>query len=127
MCSESNNTANWLNNAVMNLLVDYYPEVQFRPYGSGATRENVLPVLRELDLGYLCIYAKGHSGYTTWRSSLRTQHNMLSQDMPEFFREVTREAGTKLVLYYSGLLDGIAGTRHPDWRMQNLDGSPKEF
>jgi len=118
---------NWLNDSIMNLLVDYYTEVQFRPYGSAATRENVLPVLRELALGYLCIYAKGHSGCTSWPSSLNTRHTMLAQDVPRFFREVTRETGTRLVLYYSGLLDGIAGIRHPDWRMQHPDGSPKEF
>ena len=114
---------NWMNDAGMNLLVDYYPEVQFRPYGSGATRENVLPVLKELKLGYLCIYAKGHSGYTTWPSSLGTKHAMLGQDMPKFFREVCREAGCRLVFYYSGLLDGQAGVRHPEWRMKRLDGS----
>ncbi|MCL5998471.1 MAG: alpha-L-fucosidase [Chloroflexi bacterium] len=117
----------WLANSLMNLLVDYYPEVQFRPYGSGATRENILPALKELQLGYLCIYAKGHSGYTTFSSALRTEHRMLGQDMPAFFREVTREANTKLVLYYSGQLDGIAGMRHPEWRMLGLDGKPLQY
>ena len=117
----------WFEDSVMNLLVDYYTEIKFRPYGSGATRANVLPVLKQLKLGYLCIYAKGHSGYTTWPSSLKTQHNMLGQDMPKFFRQVTREAGTRLVLYYSGLVDGIAGLRHPEWRMKNPDGSDKEL
>ena len=116
----------WLNDSMMNLLVDYYPEVQFRPYGSGATRANVVPFLKELKLGYLCIYAKGHSGYTTWRSSLQTHHNMLAQDMPKAFREYTHEADTKLVLYYSGLVDGIAGERHPDWRQWSLEGKPCE-
>ncbi len=47
----------WLDDGMMNMLVDYYTEVQFRPYGSGATRENVVPFLKQLDLGYLCIYA----------------------------------------------------------------------
>ena len=120
-------SAAWLSDSMMNLLVDYYTEVQYRPYGSGVTRENVLPVLRELDLGYLCVYAKGHSGYTTWKSSLHTAHTMLAQDMPRFFREVTRETGTRLVLYYSGLLDGIAGLRHPEWRMLHVDGSEQRF
>jgi hypothetical protein len=119
-------TGEWLSESLFNFLVDYYPEVQFRPYGSGATRENVLPVLKRLRPGYLCIYAKGHSGYTTWPSSLKTQHNMLGQDMPKYFREVTREADTKLVLYYSGLLDGIAGQRHPEWIMRNSDDAPRE-
>jgi hypothetical protein len=118
---------NWLADSMMNLLVDYYTEVQFRPYGAGATRENILPVLHDLDLGYICIYAKGHSGYTSWHSSLKTAHNMLSQDMPKIFREVTTESDTKLVLYYSGLLDGIAGLRHPEWRMIHSDGSEQRY
>ncbi len=29
-------SVDWLSRGMMNLLVDYYPEVQFRPYGSGA-------------------------------------------------------------------------------------------
>lgn len=117
----------WLSECAFNLLVDYYPEPQFRPYGSAATRENVLLALQALDLGYICVYAKGHSGYTTWPSSLRTRHNMLGQDMPRLFRDVTREAGTRLFFYYSGLVDGIAGLRHPDWRMLNPDGSDKQL
>ena len=116
--------AGWISGSMMNLLVDYYPEIQFHPYGTGATEANVLPVLQRLRLGYVCIYAKGHSGYTTWRSSLSTQHNRLGQDMPAFFRSVTRRAGTALVLYYSGLLDGIAGERHPEWRQWSLEGKP---
>ena len=47
--------------------------------------------------------------------------------MPKFFRRVTREAGTRLVLYFSGLVDGIAGERHPDWRMKHHDGTDKQF
>jgi len=117
----------WLDDTVFNLLIDYYTEVQFRPYGSGATRENVLPVLRDLQLGYVSIYAKGHSGYTSFPSALRTQHTMLGQDMPAAFREMTRETDTKLVLYYSGQLDGIAGLRHPDWVMRDRQGKPMKY
>ncbi len=47
--------------------------------------------------------------------------------MPRFFREVTREAGMRLVLYYSGLLDGIAGLRYPEWRMRYQDGSEQRL
>jgi hypothetical protein len=114
----------WLSDSAFNLLIDYYTEVQFRPYGSGAIPQNVVPFLKQLKLGYLCIYAKGHSGYTSWPSSLKTQHNMLGQDMPKVFRQMTRQAGTRLVLYYSGLMDGIAGERHPEWRQWNLEGKP---
>ena len=119
--------AAWLADSPFNLLVDYYTEVPFRPYGSGATRENVLPVLKELKPGYLVIYAKGHSGYTTFPSSLGTEHKMLAKDMPAFFREVTRETGTRLFIYYSGLVDGIAGTRHPEWCMKDREGKVQQI
>ena len=111
--------------AQMNLLVDYYTEVPFRPYGSGCTHTNIVRWLKRLKLGYVCIYAKGHGGRTTWRSSLGTAHVQLAQDMPRLFRQATRAAGCKLILYYSGLLDGVAGERHPDWRMCNVDGTYK--
>jgi len=116
----------WFVESPLNLLVDYYTEVPFRPYGAGATRENVVPVLRDLKLGCIIIYAKGHSGYTTFPSALRTEHTMLAKDMPAFFREVTRETGTRLILYYSGMLDGIAGLRHPEWRMVDREGHPQQ-
>lgn len=119
-------SGSWLDDCAMNLLIDYYTEVQFRPYGSGATRKNVVPWLKQLELGYVCIYAKGHSGCTSFKSALHTHHLMLSRDMCEAFRDYTREAGTRLVLYYSGLMDGIAGDRHPDWRQWTIEGKPVE-
>jgi len=113
--------------SVFNLLVDYYTEVPFRPYGSGATRRNVIPVLKDLKPGHIIMYAKGHSGHTTFPSSLHTEHAMLDKDMPAFFREVTRTTGTRLFLYYSGMLDGIAGMRHPGWRMLDEKGDPRQY
>jgi len=116
--------ASWLKNSAFNFLVDYFASIPYRPYGTGATYENVVPFLKELQPGYVCVYAKGAPGYTTYPSSLKTQHLMLGQDMPKAFREFTRAADTKLVIYYSGLIDGIAGERHPDWRQWTIDGKP---
>ena len=117
----------WFADSVFNLLVDYYPEVAFRPYGSGATPENVLPVLRDLQLGCIIIYAKGHSGTTTFPSALKTEHPLLGRDMPKAFRDYTRQTGTRLFFYYSGLVDGAAGERHPEWRILHKNGSPQRF
>ena len=117
----------WFSESLFNLLVDYYPEIPFRPYGTGATPENVLPVLKDLQLGYLIVYAKGHSGTTTFPSALKTEHPRLGRDMPKAFREYTRQSGTRLFLYYSGMVDGAAGESHPEWRMLHRDGSPQRF
>jgi len=124
---EMRGAGSWFSESLFNLLVDYYPEVPFRPYGSGATGDNVLPVLKELRPGCIIIYAKGHSGTTTFPSSLKTEHPMLGRDMPAAFREYTRQTGVRLFLYYSGLLDGAAGERHPDWRMLDKEGRPREY
>ena len=123
----STSPKDWLADSMMNLLVDYYPEVPFRPYGSAATRENVLPVLRELELGYLCIYAKGHSGYTTWPQQPAHGAYHAGAGYAALLPRGDAGAGYKLVLYYSGLLDGIAGLRHPEWRMHNLDGTEQRY
>lgn len=117
----------WLHDSSFHMLVDYYTEIQFRPYGSGCTFENTTHWIKQLRLGYLCIYAKGHSGYTSFRSKLNTVHQKLDKDMCAFFRKVTRDAGCKFLPYYSGLLDGIAGERNPDWVMRDKEGKPKRF
>ncbi|MGD0092542.1 MAG: alpha-L-fucosidase [Planctomycetota bacterium] len=116
----------WFSGSLFNLLVDYYTEVPFRPYGSGATPEHVEKVLKDLQPGYIIIYAKGHSGRTTFPSALKTEHEKLGGDMLERFRKVTRKTGTRLFLYYSGLLDGIAGARHPEWGQQASGNKPPQ-
>ncbi len=121
---QNDDTNAWFADSPFNLLVDYYPDIAFRPYGSGATRDNVLSVMKDLQPGCLIIYAKGHSGYTTFPSSLGTEHPMLAKDMLKFFREITRETNTKLFIYYSGLLSGEASRQHPEWRMLNREGQP---
>ena len=117
----------WFSDSIFNLLVDYYTEIPFRPYGSGATPANVLPVLRDLQPGCLIIYAKGHSGTTSFPSALKTEHVMLGRDMGQAFREYTRQTGTRLFFYYSGQIDGIAGVRHPEWHMKGKDGKSLEY
>jgi hypothetical protein len=55
------------------------------------------------------IYGKGESGHTSFRSSLGSEHPRLSVEALPFFRDLTRETGTRLFLYWSGLEDTVAG------------------
>jgi hypothetical protein len=117
----------WFANQPFNLAIDYWTFVPYRPYGSGATRENILPVLKKLRPGFLQIYAKGETGHTSFRSSLQCEHPMLSHDLLKFYRQVTRETGTKLFLYWSGLEDGVCAQRHPEWRLLDAKSQPVKF
>jgi len=103
---------------LFNLAVDYWGTewADTLPYGSGFTRESYLPILKELKPGFIQIYAKGEFGRTSFRSATHSEHPKLAKnDILPFFRELTREAGTKLFLYWSGLEDNVAGGRHPEW------------
>jgi hypothetical protein len=68
--------------SLFNFAIDDWTLVPYRPYGSGCTPENVLPVLRELRPGFLMIYAKGETGHTSFRSSLGSAHPALAQELP---------------------------------------------
>ncbi len=122
--SEKKELQKWFSGSLFNMLIDHYPEYPISSYGDGATEENVLPVLERLKLGFIIIYAKGHGGHTLFESRLGSTRPMLAQDMLAFYRKMTKRTGTKLFLYYSGLLDQVAAEAHPEWRMLRADGTP---
>ena len=112
----------WYDKTTFNMLVDYYTEIPGRPYGTGITPENLRRAFRMVRPGYIIFYAKGHSGTTAFKSRLGTEHPMLGDDPLKVVRQVTRECGVKLILYYSGQIDGAAAERHPEWRVAGGDG-----
>ncbi len=115
----------WFDKTYFNLVVDYYTEVPERPYGTGFTRENLLRSLGTARPGFILYYGKGHSGTTAFKSRLGTEHPKLGDDPLKILREVTREAGVRLCIYYSGLVDGKAGAKHPEWLVHGADGKPR--
>ena len=105
----------WFDKTYFNLVVDYYTGVPERPYGTGFTRENLLRSLGTARPGFILYYGKGHSGTTAFKSRLGTEHPKLGDDPLKILREVTREAGVRLCIYYSGLVNGKAADKHPEW------------
>jgi hypothetical protein len=116
----------WIAGSLFNLAIDYWGTdwVQELDYGTGYTRQSYLPVLKELQLGFLQIYAKGESGRTSFKSATHSEHANLAPDILPFFRELARETGTKLILYWSGLEDSVAGEQHLDWRCVDENQMP---
>jgi len=118
------NVQAWFDKTYFNLIVDYYTEVPERPYGTGFTRDNLLASLKLARPGFILYYAKGHSGTTAFKSRLGTEHPKLGDDPLKVLRDATREAGVRFGLYYSGLVDGKAGQKHPEWQACGWDGKP---
>ena len=118
------NVKAWFDQTYFNMVVDYYTEAPERPYGTGFTRDNLLPSLKAARPGFILYYGKGHSGTTAFKSRLGTEHPKVGNDPLKVLREVTREAGVKFCIYYSGLVDGKAGQKHPEWQACGWDGKP---
>jgi hypothetical protein len=118
------NVKAWFDKTYFNMIVDYYSAVLERPYGSGITRDNLLRSLQLVRPGFLLYHGKGHNGVTAFKSRLGTEHPKLGGDPLKVLREATREAGVRLCIYYSGLVDGTAGQRHPEWQACGKDGKP---
>ena len=114
----------WFDKTYFNMIVDYYSAVLEWPYGSGITRDNVLRSLKAARPGFILYHCKGHNGITAFKSRLGTEHPKLGGDPLKVLREATREAGVRLCLYYSGLVDGTAAERHPEWQAYRPDGKP---
>jgi len=111
----------WYDKTYFNLLVDYFlygkeENSEELRWGAGLTLENLTRSLNTCRPGYMIIHAKGHQGYTAFTSSLHTERPNLADDPLAVVRQATRQCDVKLILYYSGLHDGTAAERHPEWR-----------
>jgi hypothetical protein len=116
----------WFSGNLFNLALDYWGTdwIDTVPYGGGYTRENFLPIIKELKPGFIQIYAKGENGRTSFRSATHSEHPRLAKDVLPFFRELTREAGIKFFLYWSALEDTVAYASHPDWALLDAQQKP---
>ena len=73
--------------------------------------------LRELMPDWVQVDGKGHRGYTCWFSKVpdASVAPHLHHDAVAAWREATRRLGVQLVVHYSGILDLMAGKKHPEW------------
>ena len=85
--------------------------------GAGAVPDQLEKSLRILMPDWLQVDGKGHRGYTSWFSKVpdASVAPHLHHDAVAAWREATRRLGIQLVVHYSGILDLMAGKKHPEW------------
>ena len=70
----------------------------------------------------LIFYVKHHDGWTAYPSryaAIQPERDYLGECVAE-----VRRRGMRIMVYYSSVLDQVAGRVHPDWRVQGRDGQP---
>lgn len=92
--------------------------------GARTTRAMVETVIAKVKPDYIQIDCKGHPGYSSYPTKVGNPAPGFVGDPLRVWRDVTREHGVALFMHYSGVWDGDAVTRHPDWAAIQADGKP---
>ena len=112
----------WYSSTFFNWHVDYH----VRPHsttGAGMTADRLRSILERVRPDMVQVDAKGHPGLASYPTRVGAVSENYARDTLRIYRDVTRELGLPLSLYYSTLVDNLAGERHPEWCIVKADGS----
>lgn len=92
--------------------------------GERADPETLVPLLQLMNPQWVQTDCKGHAGYTSWFSQVpdASVSPGTKKDAMAGWRAATAQLGIKLHCHYSGVWDGAAAEKHPDWAVIDKDG-----
>jgi hypothetical protein len=116
------------NDRYFGLHYDLHANERDTELGKRATPARLVPMLRLAGCDFVQTDCKGHPGYTSWHSRVpeASVSPGVRRDALKGWREATRRLGLPLHCHYSGIWDGAAGARHPDWCALDSAGKPIE-
>jgi len=101
---------------------DFHAGDDCKEIGKNTTREMVEAILDQVKPDYIQIDCKGHRGLCSYPTKVGHPAPGFVGDPLRTWRQVTAERGVALFMHYSGVWDGEAITRHPDWARLGPDG-----
>ena len=120
-------TPSWYDPSVcFGLHTDLHILPQDTQTGARADATHIADMLALAKADFAQTDCKGHPGITCWPSLTpeATVAQPLHHDVLRAWREATRSLGIPLHAHYSGLWDGAAGLKHPEWCAVGPDGKP---
>lgn len=100
---------------------DLHPNLRDNALGRDVTEEMVEQFLAKTKPDYVQYDYKGHVGYVGYPSKISTSAPNV-KDSLEIWRKVTARNGVALFIHFSGVLDALAVTDHPEWARVGPDG-----
>ncbi len=92
--------------------------------GARTTPAMVDLVIDKVAPDYIQIDCKGHPGYSSYPTTVGNPVPGFVGDPLRVWRDATRKRGVALFMHYSGVVDGLAVTMHPEWAAKDADGRP---
>jgi hypothetical protein len=101
---------------------DLHPRAADTVLGRDVTDEMVSHLLESVRPDFIQYDSKGHPGYLGYPSKTGMSAPGIVQDSLAIWRRVTAAHGVALYNHFSGVLDGLAVTKHPEWARVGPDG-----
>ncbi|HEX5152394.1 MAG TPA: alpha-amylase family protein [Parafilimonas sp.] len=102
---------------------DFHAKETDTGIGRTFSKENADAFLKQVKPDYIQIDCKGHPGYASYPTKMGNAVPKISKDLMRSWRDITRENGVELYAHYSGLMDGAALKKHPDWAVTKPDNT----
>jgi hypothetical protein len=103
---------------------DLHPNPSDPALGRDVTEEMVEKLLAAARPDFVQYDSKGHAGWLGWPSKVGPPAPHIVKDSLEIWRRVTARRGVALYIHFSGVWDGQAVERHPDWARLDAQGKP---
>ena len=105
---------------------DLHPNKDDTILGRDITDAMIDRLLTKVQPDYVQYDCKGHPGYTGYPTKVGTPSPGIVKDSLALWRRGTAKHGVALYIHYSGVWDGVAVEKHPDWAIVNADGKRDE-
>lgn len=105
---------------------DLHPNEKDTALGRDVTPEAVGRLLDRVRPDFVQYDAKGHPGWLGWPSEVGPSAPGIVRDSLAVWRAETEKRGIALFIHFSGVWDGEAVRRHPDWARLRPDGKPDD-
>ena len=105
---------------------DLHPTPEDTALGRDVTEETIFRLLRACRPDFVQYDSKGHPGYLGFPSKTGMSAPNIVQDSLAIWRRVTARESVALYNHFSGVLDGLAVKKHPDWARTGPDGKRDE-
>lgn len=104
---------------------DLHPRASDTDLGRDLTDAMVSRVLEAVRPDFIQYDSKGHPGYLGYPSKTGYSARGIVQDSLAVWRRVTAAHGVALYNHFSGVLDDLAVSRHPEWARRGPEGKPE--
>lgn len=105
---------------------DFHAGEDSKEVGKNTNREMVEYIIDMVQPDYIQCDAKGHPGYSSYPTQVGNQAPGIIGDPLKIWRDVTAERGVALYVHYSGVWDGQAVSKHPEWARINEKDQPDD-